>query len=42
MFEPLMSRDQIYEEVRTAIADVIQISPDKVQPDSSLIRLRMA
>jgi len=38
MPEPLISQDQIYREVRTAIADALQISGDKVQPDSSLIR----
>jgi acyl carrier protein len=38
MAEPLISRDQIYQEVRAAIADALQVSPDKVQPDSSLIR----
>lgn len=38
MAEPLITRDQIYQEVRAAIADALQISGDKVQPDSSLIR----
>src|ERR1700752_4869680 len=38
MAEPLISRDQIYQEVRAAIADALQASPDNVQLDSSLIR----
>ena len=38
MAEPLIGRDQIYQEVRAAIADALQTSPDKVQQDSSLIR----
>jgi len=38
MAEPLVSRDQIYQEVRAAIADALQASPDNVQLDSSLIR----
>jgi acyl carrier protein len=38
MAQQLISRDQIYHEVRSAIADALQIAPDKVQPDSSLIR----
>jgi len=38
MPEPLISQDQIYREVQSAIADALQISGEKVQPDSSLIR----
>jgi len=37
MAELLISQDQIYREVRKAIADALQIPEDKVQPDSSLI-----
>jgi acyl carrier protein len=38
MAEPLISSDQIYREVQKAIADALQISEQKVEPDSSLIR----
>lgn len=38
MAEPLISPDQIYREVQRAIADALQISEQKVEPDSSLIR----
>jgi acyl carrier protein len=37
MAELLISQDQIYSEVRKAIADALQIPQEKVQPDSSLI-----
>jgi acyl carrier protein len=37
MAEPLISPDQIYREVQTAIADALQISAEKVQLDISLI-----
>ncbi len=38
MAESLISPDQIYREVQKAIADALQISEQKVEPDSSLIR----
>ena len=38
MAESLISSDQIYREVQKAIADALQISEQKVEPDSSLIR----
>lgn len=38
MTEPSIGQDQIYREVRTAIAEALQIPAEKVQPDSSLIR----
>jgi len=37
MAEPLISPDQIYREVQKAVADALQISAEKVQPDMSLI-----
>ena len=37
MAELLISQDQIYSEVRKAIAEALQIPQEKVQPDSSLI-----
>lgn len=38
MAQLLIKPDQIYREVQKAIADALQISAEKVQPDSSLIR----
>lgn len=38
MGEPLISQDDIHREVQKAIADALQISVEKVEPDSSLIR----
>jgi acyl carrier protein len=38
MADALISQDLIYQEVRAAIADALQISPERVQPNSSLIR----
>jgi acyl carrier protein len=38
MGEPLISQDEIHREVQKAIADALQISVEKVEPDSSLIR----
>jgi len=37
MAELLISPDQIYREVQKAVADALQISAEKVQPDMSLI-----
>src|SRR4030095_7125195 len=38
MADSLISPDQIHREVQKAIADALQISEQKVEPDSSLIR----
>ena len=38
MADLLISQDQIYRDVRRAIADALQISEDTVQPDLSLIK----
>ncbi len=38
MPEPLISQAAIYRAVQTAIGDALQISADKVMPDSSLIK----
>jgi acyl carrier protein len=38
MPEPLINQARIYQAVQTAIADALQISGEKVKPDSSLIK----